>query len=555
MSTEKVWIQNYPAGVPADINADAYANVVEVFEDSFAKFRQLPAFSCMGKTINFAQLDELSAAFAAFLQNKLAMQPGDRIAIMMPNCLQYPVALMGAFRAGLVVVNTNPLYTPREMEHQFNDSGATAVLMVENFAHNLEKIIANTRIKHIILTGMGDLLGFPKSLIVNTVVKHVKKMVPQYSLPQSLSFSKALKQGRNLSYKKAAPQLGDIAVLQYTGGTTGVSKGAALTHRNLIANMLQIKVWAEANNLMQDGREVVITALPLYHIFAFTVNLMAQICKGSHNILIPNPRDMKAFIGELKKYPFSMITGVNTLFNGLLNQPEFAQLNFKKLKLAVGGGMAVQRVVAEKWQEVTGCKLLEGYGLTEASPVLTMNPFSGNDRLGTIGLPCPSTLIRIVDDNGQNVPIGTPGEIIARGPQVMLGYYNRPDETAKVLKDGWLYTGDVGIMDNDGFVRIVDRKKDMILVSGFNVYPNEVEDVVAACPGVLEVAAIGIPDEKSSEAVKIFVVKKDPNLTTAQIMDYCRKNLTGYKMPKYCEFKDELPKSNVGKILRRMLKE
>lgn len=554
MSIEKIWLKQYPANLPAEINADRYNNLVEVFEEAFAKYSRQPAFSNMGKTLTFAEIDEQSESFAAYLQQGLGLQVGDRIAIMMPNCLQYPIALFGAFRAGLVVVNTNPLYTPREMEHQFKDSGAKAIVIVENFAANLEKVIAHTSIQHVIVTGLGDLLGFPKKQLVNAVLRYVKKMVPAYHLPKAIPFSRALSEGGRMDWKKVSVKNSDIAVLQYTGGTTGVSKGAILTHRNLIANMEQISILMEAYHIT-DGKQIVITALPLYHIFAFTVNLMTKTKHGAHNILISNPRDMKAFTAELKKYPFTFITGVNTLFNGLLNYPDFASVDFKSMRVAIGGGMAVQRAVAERWKQVTGMPLSEGYGLTEASPVLTMNPLDEKGRLGTIGLPVPSTLIRLVDDNGKDVPLGETGEIIAQGPQVMQGYYNRPDETDKVIKEGWLYTGDMGVMDTDGYVRIVDRKKDMILVSGFNVYPNEIEDIVAICPGVLEVAAVGVPDEKSGEAVKIFVVKKDPNLTKEAIINHCRQHLTGYKIPKFCEFREELPKTNVGKILRRMLKD
>lgn len=551
---EKIWLKNYPKGIPAEINPDVYGNLSELIEDALAKYSSLPAFTCMGKTLTYAQIDEASAAFAAYLQNVLKMQAGDRIAIMMPNILQCPIVLFGAFRAGLVVVNTNPMYTPREMEHQFKDSGTKAIVIVENFAVNLEKIIANTPIQHIIVTGLGDMLGFPKKYIVNFVVRKVKKMVPAYQLPQAITFGKALAEGKKHTLKKHVVKNTDIAVLQYTGGTTGVSKGAILTHRNLIANMEQISHWW-IEGTMQEGRESVVTALPLYHIFAFTVNLLCHLKIGARNLLITNPRDMKTFIADLRKNRFSVITGVNTLFNGLLNQPDFASLSFKDLKVSVGGGMAVQKTVAERWQQVTGCKLLEGYGLTETSPVLTFNPLDGSDRMGTIGLPVPSTEIRLVDEDGNDVPLGTEGEIAVRGPQVMQGYYNKPEETQKAFKDGWLLSGDIAIMDSDGFLRIVDRKKDMILVSGFNVYPNEIEDVVAACPGVLEVAAIGVKDAKMGEVPKIFVVKKDPALTEEAILKHCRENLTAYKIPRYCEFRDELPKTNVGKILRRMLRE
>ena len=552
--SNKRWFKNYPDGIPTEINADAYTNIVELVEDGFKKYAKLPAFTCMDKMLTYGDIDKLSAGFGAYLQKNLALKPGDCIAIMMPNCLQYPIALFGAMRAGLRVVNTNPLYTPREMEHQFNDAEVKAVVIVENFASNLQQIIGHTGIKHIILTGLGDLLGFPKSAIVNLVIRKVKKMVPSYSLPNAIKFKEVLSKGKRLSLNVHRAKPNDIALLQYTGGTTGVSKGAMLTHRNIVSNMEMISAWMGNGNL-EEGKEIVITALPLYHIFAFTVNCLSMVKHGAHSILITNPRDMPGFIKTLQKYPFNLLTGVNTLFNGLLNQPDFASIDFSHLKITVGGGMAVQKAVAKKWKEVTGCALAEGYGLTEASPVLTINPLDGGDRIGTIGLPVPSTDVRIVDDSGKDVPLGERGEIIAKGPQIMLGYYKCPKATADVIKDGWLYTGDIGVMDEDGFTRIVDRKKDMILVSGFNVFPNEVEDVVASHSGVLEVAVIGVPDAKSGEAVKCFVVKKDPNLTIEDLRTHCRENLTGYKVPKHYEFRDDLPKSGVGKILRRLLKE
>ncbi len=552
--SDKIWLKNYPEEVPHDINPDRYPNIVAMLEESFKTYPNNPAYTNMGKTLLYKQINEQSKAFGAFLQKNLGLQAGDRIAIMMPNTLQYPIALFGAMRAGLIVVNTNPLYTPREMKHQFNDAEVKAVVIVENFAHNLEQIIGETGIRHVILTELGDLLGFPKRQIVNFVVKRVKKMVPAFKLPNAIRFSKALREGNRLNLKAHQAKPGDIAMLQYTGGTTGVSKGAMLTHRNIIANMEQIAAWMEAATV-ELGKEIIITALPLYHIFAFTVNCLFGFKSGGHAILITNPRDMPAFIDELKKHPFTMITGVNTLFNGLLNQANIKEVDFSSLKISVGGGMAVQRVVAQKWEEVTGCVLSEGYGLTEASPVLTIHPLDGSGRIGTIGYPVPSTDIQIMDENGNELPIGERGEIAAYGPQIMKGYLNRPEATAEVIKDGWLYTGDIGIQDEDGAIRIVDRKKDMILVSGFNVYPNEVEDVVASHPGVLEVAAIGVPDAKSGEVVKIVVVKKDAKLTEADLKAYCKEKLTGYKVPKQYEFRDELPKSNVGKILRRLLKE
>ncbi|MGB1207448.1 MAG: AMP-binding protein [Chitinophagales bacterium] len=555
MNSQKLWYKNYPENIPHEINADRYENAVALLDESFTRFANNPAYTCMGKTYTYKQIDESANAFGAYLQKNLALQAGDRIAIMMPNLLQYPVVLFGAMRAGLIVVNTNPLYTPREMEHQFNDAGVKAIVILENFATNLQEIIHNTGIKHIILTGIGDMLGFPKKMIVNFAVRHVKKMVPAYKLPNVIRFNDALRAGGQLKVNKHKAKSDDIACLQYTGGTTGVSKGAMLTHRNIMSNMEMISAWMYSQkDFLNEGKEIVITALPLYHIFAFVVNCLATVKHGGHSILITNPRDMDSFIKDLKKYPFSLMTGVNTLFNGLLNQPEFQNVDFSHLKVTVGGGMAVQKVVAEKWEKVTGCPLIEGYGLTEASPVLTVNPI-GAGRIGTIGLPVPSTDIRIVDDAGNDVALGERGEIIGAGPQIMKGYWKREAATADVIKDGWLYTGDIGVMDEDGFIKIVDRKKDMILVSGFNVYPNEIEDVIASHDGVLEVACIGVPDEKSGEAVKVFVVKKDQNLTEQDLRDYCAEHLTGYKKPRHYAFKDDLPKSNVGKILRRKLKD
>ena len=555
MDSQKLWYKNYPENIPHEINADRYENAVALLEESFTRFADNPAYTCMGKTYTYKQIDELANAFGAYLQKNLALKAGDRIAIMMPNLLQYPVVLFGAMRAGLIIVNTNPLYTPREMQHQFNDADIKAIVILENFATNLQEIIHHTNIKHIILTGIGDMLGFPKKMLVNFAVRHIKKMVPAYKLPNVIRFNDTLRAGGQLKVNKHKAQSGDIACLQYTGGTTGVSKGAMLTHRNILSNMEMLSAWKYSRkNFLVEGEEIIITALPLYHIFAFVVNCLTTVKHGGHSILITNPRDMDSFIKELKKYPFSLMTGVNTLFNGLLNHPEFKNVDFSHLKVTVGGGMAVQKVVAEKWEALTGCPLIEGYGLTEASPVLTTNPI-GDSRIGTIGLPVPSTDIRIVDDAGNDVPLGERGEIIAAGPQIMKGYWKRPEATADVIKDGWLYTGDIGVMDEDGFIRIVDRKKDMILVSGFNVYPNEIEDVIASHEGVLEVACIGVPDEKSGEAVKVFVVKKDPNLTEQDLKDYCKEHLTGYKKPRYYAFKDDLPKSNVGKILRRKLKD
>jgi long-chain acyl-CoA synthetase len=549
------WHKLYPKGVPHEINADKYSSLLELMDEGFRKFASQPAFSNMGVQLSFKELDELSRNFAAYLQNDLGLQKGDRIAIQMPNLLQYPVAMYGAFRAGLIVVNTNPLYTPREMEHQFKDSGAKAIVILANFAGNLQKIIDKTAIKHVIITEIGDLLGFPKKLIVNSVVKYVKKMVPPYQLPKAVSFSAALSQGRKSAPKPVKLQGSDVAFIQYTGGTTGVSKGAMLTHRNIVANIEMNNAWLESG-VSNSKDNIIVTALPLYHIYSLTVNALTALRSGCMNLLITNPRDMTAFIKELKKHKFTIITGLNTLYNGMLNHPDFASVDFSHLKITSAGGMALQNSVAERWQKLTGCIPAEGYGLSETSPVLCSNPCDGkNVKIGTIGLPWPSTEMKIVKDDGTDAAVGERGEIWARGPQVMPGYWNRPDETAKVFEGEWFKTGDIGIMDEEGYFKIVDRKKDMILVSGFNVYPNEIEEVVSQHSGILEVACIGVPDEKSTEAVKIFVVKKDPNLTEADVRSFCKENLTGYKVPKHIEFSTELPKSNVGKILRRSLRE
>jgi long-chain acyl-CoA synthetase len=551
---EYPWLKNYPDGVPKDIDPHHYDSLVDLFEECFQKYSDLPAFECMGKAITFRELDALSLQFAAFLQQELKLEKGDRIAIQMPNLLQYPIAAFGAIRAGLVVVNTNPLYTAREMEHQFKDSGAKAIVILANFASNLQKIIGNTNIKHVIVTEIGDVLGGLKGKLVNFVVKNIKKMVPDYSLPQAIKFNYTLKSGSKLTLNKPEMKGSDTACLQYTGGTTGVSKGAVLSHTNLVANLEQMCIWMKVR--LKEREEVVITALPLYHIYAFTVNCLGMLKLGAKNVLITNPRDMKAFIKELKKHPFTVMTGVNTLYNALLNNPDFTQLDFSHFKVASAGGMAVQRVVAEKCKEVTGISVSEGYGLTETSPVLTSNRIDGDIRIGSIGVPLPSTQIIIADDNEQEVPMGEPGEIYAKGPQVMSGYWQKEEESKNSFsKDGWFKTGDIGVMDEDGFIKIVDRKKEMINVSGFNVYPNDIENVVAAHPKVLEVGAIGVPDEKSTEVVKVCVVKKDPSLTAEELKAYCKENMTAYKVPKIIEFRDELPKSNVGKILRRLLKE
>ena len=550
---EKPWLQHYPAGMPANIDPDQYPRLLDMLEDCFQKYSNLPAFTFMGKTLTFSEVDRLSRDFGAYLQSR-GLEPGDRIALMMPNLLQYPIALFGALRAGLIVVNTNPLYTPREMKHQFTDSGAKAIVIIENFAANLQQVIADTQIQTVILTSAGEMLGL-KGVLVNFVVRRIKKLVPKYSLANTVCFNDALAQGRKFTIKPSPSGPDDTIILQYTGGTTGVAKGAMLTNRNIVANMLQIK--AIKSPLIVEREEVVLCPLPLYHIFAFTVNCLSIMAIGGHSILIINPRDMPAVFKEWKKYRPTMVTGLNTLFNGMLNHPDFASIDFSPLKITVGGGMAVQRAVAERWQQVTGCRLTEGYGMTESSPVITCNPVTAAMRLGTIGMPAPSTDVRIVDDAGDPIQSSpdNPGEIQARGPQVMKGYWQRPEATAETIKDGWLCTGDIGFMHPDGFFQIVDRKKDMILVSGFNVYPNEIEDVLAMHPKVLESAALGIPDEKSGEVVKVFVVKKDPSLTEEEIIAHCRTNLTGYKVPKAVEFRTELPKTNVGKILRRELRD
>lgn len=548
------WFKNYPEGVPREINPDKYASLVELLEVSFRKYRDSEAYVCMDRSLTYGEIDALSKAFASYLMNDCGLKKGDRIAVQMPNLLQYPIVMFGILRAGMIVVNTNPLYTPREMLHQFNDAGVSAVVILANFANHLQSILPKTTIKHVIVTEIGDMHTFPKKQIINFVVKNIKKMVPSYSLPEAVKLGDALKAGAKQSFSAPEIDRKDIAFLQYTGGTTGVSKGAMLTHRNVLANLEQNSAWMKAN--LEDNKEVVITALPLYHIFSLTVNCFTMLQIGCKNILVTNPRDLPGFIKELKKYPMTVFTGVNTLFNHLMHHPDFHDINFKSLKTAIGGGMAVQQAVAKEWKQKTGCTLLEGYGLTETAPVLSCNPLDGSDRIGTIGMPFPSTEMKVVDEEGKDLPIGEAGEIVARGPQVMPGYWEKEYETQNVfLPDGWFKTGDIGVMDEEGYFKIVDRKKDMILVSGFNVYPNEIEDVVVEHPKVLEVAAIGVPDEKSTEVVKIFVVKKDPSLTEAELRDFCHENLTGYKNPKHIEFRDELPKSNVGKIIRRHLRE
>jgi len=551
------WLKFYTPGVPYEIDPDAYSSLIELMETGFRLYKDRPSYANMGKELSFGKLEELSRNFAAYLQS-LGLRKGDCIAIQMPNLLQYPIAMFGALRAGLVVVNTNPLYTPREMQHQFKDSGVKAIVILANFASHLEKIIANTEIKHVIITQIGDMLGFPKKQIVNAVVKYVKKMVPAYHIQGPIAFSEAISLGSGLTYEKPVVSNIDIAFIQYTGGTTGVSKGALLTHRNLIANVEANSAWLKPIMTDMDA-PVFVAALPLYHVYALTVNALSGIKTGAMNILITNPRDMNAFIADLKKYKINVFTGVNTMFNGLMNNPNFGQVDFSQLRATSAGGMALQKIVAEKWLAATGCAATEGYGLSETSPVLSSNLLVGENRIGTIGIPWPSTAMRILREDGTWADLGEVGEICAAGPQVMLGYLNRPDETAQVIfeKDGlrWFKTGDLGFEDADGYFKIVDRKKDMILVSGFNVYPNEVEDVVAQCPGVLEVACVGIPDDKSGELVKLFIVKKDPELTEERVKAYCKENLTPYKCPKKIEFRTELPKTNVGKILRRALRE
>ena len=562
MTDSKPWLKHYPAGVPAEINPDAYNSLIDLIGEGFSNYAARSAYSNMGKEITYAELETHSRNFAAYLQ-AIGLKKGDRIALQMPNCLSYPVALFGAIRAGLVIVNTNPLYTPREMKHQFNDSGAIAIVIVANFAFNLEKVLPDCpQMKHIIVTELGDMLGFPKKQIVNFMVSKVKKMVPAYSLPNMVKFSKALAIGANAEYYKPKMLNSELAFIQYTGGTTGVSKGAMLSHRNLIANLEANTVWQ--TTIMEeitDEKIVVVAALPLYHVYALTINALSGIKLGVMNLLITNPRDMPGFVNDLKKNPPHLFTGLNTLYNGLLNQPNIKEVDWSKLKITSAGGMALQNVVANRWFELTGCMPAEGYGLSETSPVLTSNLLKGDVRIGTIGVPWPSTDVRILNDDGAWAAVGERGEICAHGPQVMSGYYKREDDSDKVFltdpADGrkWFKTGDVGIMDADGFFKIVDRKKDMILVSGFNVFPNEVEDVLAEHPGILELACIGVEDSISTEAVKVFVVKKDPNLTVEDVKAFAKENLTPYKCPKFVEFRDELPKTNVGKILRRALKE
>jgi long-chain acyl-CoA synthetase len=553
---ERIWLKQYPAGVPADIDVTQYSSLIELLEESFVKFRDRKAFICMDKSISYRELDEMSTALAAYLQSK-GLQKGARVALMMPNVLQYPVSTAAVLRAGYAVVNVNPLYTPRELEHQLKDSGAEAIIVLENFATTVEKVIAKTAVKHVIVGSMGDLLGF-KGVIVNLVIRRVKKMVPAYHLPDAVSFNDAVAAGRGMKINKPKLTLDDVAFLQYTGGTTGVSKGATLLHRNILANVLQNDAWLQPALKKPPivDQMIIVCALPLYHVFALTACYLLGLRAGGTNLLIPNPRDMAGFVKELTKYQVSFFPAVNTLYNGLLNTPGFDKLDFSKLKVSNGGGMAVQRPVAEKWLKITGCPLAEGYGLSETSPALTCNPADTDKFSGSIGIPMPSTWLSMRDDDGNEVPLGQPGEICAKGPQVMAGYWNRPEETANVMTaDGYFRTGDIGVMDENGYTKIVDRKKDMILVSGFNVYPNEIEEVIAGHPGVLECAVIGVVDSRSGEAVKAFVVKKDPNVTAEDIIKYCGTQLTNYKVPKQIEFRTDLPKTNVGKILRRELRD
>ncbi len=552
--TGHLHFKNYPAGVPQSVDVEEFRSVTEVFEKSIEAYADRIAYINMGKAITYGELDRLSRQFGAYLQSRAGLRKGDRVALMLPNLLQYPVALFGALRIGCIVVNCNPLYSSRELKHQLIDSGAEAIVILENFAHVLAEIADDTALKTVLTTQLGDLLGFPKGAIVNFAVKHVKKLVPAWHIPGSVSLVSALAEGRDLPWKAVPTDLGDIAFLQYTGGTTGAPKGAMLTHGNIVANLQQAHAWIRSG-VLEEG-ETIVTALPLYHIFALTANCLTFMKIGAANLLITNPRDIPGFVKELSKYRFTTLTGVNTLFNALLNNPNFAALDFSSLRLVLGGGMAVQRPVAERWKQVTGTTLLEAYGMTETSPAVTINPLDLPEFNGSIGLPIPNTEIALRDDFGNDVAHGERGELCVRGPQVMKGYWNRPAETAAVMTpDGYLRTGDVAIVDDEGFVHIVDRKKDMIIVSGFNVYPNEIEEVLVSHPGVLEAGVVGVPDDRSGEAVKVVVVKKDPNLTAEALLEYCRKNLTGYKMPRHVEFRSELPKSTVGKVLRRALRD
>ncbi len=551
---EKLWLNSYEQGVNAEIDITQYSSISDVFRQSVEKFAHQPAFQNMGKTLTYAEVGKLAENFASYLQNVLKLPRGERVAIMLPNLLQYPIALFGILQAGLVAVNTNPLYTPRELEHQLKDSGATTIIVLENFANTLELVLPRTQIKHVIVASVGEMFGFFKGTLMNFVLRKIKKMVPEYRISGAIPFQTTLKEGAAHTFRPVTLTREDTALLQYTGGTTGVAKGAVLSHGNICANMLQAKEWIK--NQLREGKETVIAALPLYHIFALTVNLMIFTNAGSKIILITNPRDMKGFIGELKKERISVFIGVNTLFNGMVNQPDFAAVDFSNLRLTLGGGMATQKAVAEKWKKITGTPIVEAYGLTEASPGVCCNPLNIEAYSGGIGLPVPSTEVELRDADGKEVGIGQPGELWVRGPQVMQGYWNRPEETAKTIDArGFLETGDIAVMDEKGWLKLVDRKKDLIVVSGFNVYPNEIEEVVSHNDKVMEVACIGVPNEKTGEALKVFVVKKDPSLTKEELIEFCRTELTAYKVPKDIEFRDELPKSNVGKILRRELRE
>ena len=551
---EKLWLNSYEQGVNAEIDITQYSSISDVFRQSVEKFAHQPAFQNMGKTLTYAEVGKLAENFASYLQNVLKLPRGERVAIMLPNLLQYPIALFGILQAGLVAVNTNPLYTPRELEHQLKDSGATTIIVLENFANTLELVLPRTQIKHVIVASVGEMFGFFKGMLMNFVLRKIKKMVPEYRISGAIPFQTTLKEGAAHTFRPVTLTREDTALLQYTGGTTGVAKGAILSHGNICANMLQAKEWIK--NQLREGKETVIAALPLYHIFALTVNLMIFTNAGSKIILITNPRDMKGFIGELKKERISVFIGVNTLFNGMVNQPDFATVDFSNLRLTLGGGMATQKAVAEKWKKITGTPIVEAYGLTEASPGVCCNPLNIEAYSGGIGLPVPSTEVELRDADGKEVPVGQPGELWVRGPQVMKGYWNRPEETAKTIDArGFLETGDIAVMDEKGWLKLVDRKKDLIVVSGFNVYPNEIEEVISHNDKVMEVACIGVPNEKTGEALKVFVVKKDPSLTKEELIEFCRTELTAYKVPKDIEFRDELPKSNVGKILRRELRE
>ncbi|MDF2867458.1 MAG: long-chain acyl-CoA synthetase [Gammaproteobacteria bacterium] len=551
---EKIWLKTYMQGVPAEINPDSYGSLADLFTQCCQKFADKPAFSNMGTVISFRELEKLATDFAAYLQHKLGLRQGDRIALMMPNILQYPVAMFGALKAGLIVVNVNPLYTARELVQQLSNAEADAIVILENFTSVLQEALSQVSVKNIIVTQFGDLFPYPKALLINFVLKYIKKMVPAWNIPQAIPFKSALKQGAQIKFTPYEIKGSDIAFLQYTGGTTGVAKGAELSHRNLLANIMQIYAWTD--HLTEEGEEIIITALPLYHIFSLTANCLTFFKLGAHNVLVTNPRDIPQFVKLLKKVPFTIMTGVNTLFNALLNNPEFHQVDFKHLRFVIGGGMAVQQAVAERWQRVTGVPILEGYGLTEASPVVCVNPLNVQAHNGSIGLPLPSTEVKICDEAGNELPLGEIGELWIKAPQVMRGYWRAPEETQKILTaEGWLLTGDMAKLDQAGFVYLVERKKDLIIVSGFNVYPTEIEDILAKHPGVLEAAVIGVPSSNTGEAVKAFIVKKDPTLSEEDIIAFCRKQLTAYKVPKQIEFREELPKSNVGKVLRRKLRE